>query len=158
LSRKLWAVVVILVLMSCLLHGCSPSAGEMTPATASRLQSDVDAVVSAVDASRWDGAVDALDQLEADVASAQAAGGLSDERATQIRAVRQRVLEDLQSIRVPSSTPSPTPTNQITPSPESSDNGGTGGDDEGQSGKSEDSGDGEDGNGKNKSKGKGKKG
>jgi hypothetical protein len=115
-------------------------------------------VVSAVDASRWDGAVDALDQLEADVASAQAAGGLSDERATQIRAVRQRVLEDLQSIRVPSSTPSPTPTNQITPSPESSDNGGTGGDDEGQSGKSEDSGDGEDGNGKNKSKGKGKKG
>ena len=140
--------------MSCLLHGCAPSAGEMNPATASRLQSDVDAVVSAVDASRWDAAIDALDQLEADVASAQAAGGVSDERAAQIRAARQRVLEDLQLIRIPSSTPSPTTTNQTTPSPETSDNGGTGGDDDGQSGKSKDSGKGEDGNGKNKSKGK----
>jgi hypothetical protein len=35
------------------------------------LQSDVDAVVSAVDASRWDAAIAALDQLEADVASAR---------------------------------------------------------------------------------------
>ena len=125
----------------------------MNPATASRLQSDVDAVVSAVDASRWDAAIDALDQLEADVASAQAAGGVSDERAAQIRAARQRVLEDLQLIRIPSSTPSPTTTNQTTPSPETSDKGGTGGDDDGQSGKSKDS-----GNGKNKSKSKGKKG
>ena len=158
MSRKLWAMLAILVFMSCLLHGCAPSAGEMNPATASRLQSDVNAVVSAVDASRWDAAIAALDQLEADVAGAQAAGGVSDKRAAQIRAARQRVLEDLQLIRVPSSTPSPTTTNQITPSPESSDNGGTGRDDDGQSGKSEDSRDGEDGNGKNKSKGKGKKG
>ena len=147
-------MLAILVLMSCLLHGCAPSAGEMNPATASRLQIDVDAVVSAVDASRWDAAIAALDRLEADVASAQAAGGVSDERAAQIRAARQRVLEDLQSIRVPSSTPNPTTTNQTTPSPESSDNRGTGGGDDGQSGKSEDNGNGGDGNGKNKSKGK----
>ena len=139
--------------MSCLLHGCAPSASAMNPATASRLQSDVDAVVSAVDASRWDAAIAALDQLEADVASAQAAGGVSDERAAQIRAARQRVLEDLQLIRIPSSTPSPTTTNQTTPSPETSDKGGTGGVVDGQSGKSKDS-----GNGKNKSKSKGKKG
>jgi CubicO group peptidase (beta-lactamase class C family) len=81
LSRKLLAMLAILVLMSCLLYGCAPSAGEMNPATASRLQSDVDAVVSAVDASRWDAAIAALDQLEADVADAQAAGGVSDRRA-----------------------------------------------------------------------------
>jgi hypothetical protein len=42
----------------------------MTPATASTLQRDIDAVVSAADASRWDAAIDALDQLEADAASA----------------------------------------------------------------------------------------
>jgi CubicO group peptidase (beta-lactamase class C family) len=70
-SRKLWDMLAILVIMSCLLHGCAPSAGEMNPATASRLQSDADAVVSAVDASRWDAAIAALDQLEADVASAR---------------------------------------------------------------------------------------
>jgi hypothetical protein len=155
LSRKLLLATLVLI---CLLPGCGPSAGEMHPATASRLQSDVDAVVSAVDASRWVAAIDALDQLEADVASAQAAGGLSDERAAQIRATRQRVLEDLQLIRFPSSTPSPTTTNQTTPSPESSDNGGIGGDDDGQSGESKDSGNGGDGNGKNKNKSKGKKG
>ena len=44
----------------------------MTPATASTLQRDVDAAVLAADASRWDAAIDALDQLEADAASAQA--------------------------------------------------------------------------------------
>ena len=48
---------------------------------ASTLQRDVDAVVSAADAYRWDAAIDALDQLEADVASARVAGELSDERA-----------------------------------------------------------------------------
>jgi hypothetical protein len=151
-------MLATLVLMTCLLHGCGPSAAEINPATASRLQGDVDAVVSAAEASRWDAAIDAQNQLEANVASAQAAGGVSDERAAQIRAARQRVLEDLQSIRAPSSTPSPTPTNQTTPSPEGSDNRGTGGDDDGQSGKSKDSGNGGDGNGKNKSKNKSKKG
>ena len=91
----------------------------MTPSTASTLQRDVDAVVSATDASQWDAAIDALDQLEADVASARAAGGLSDERAAQIRAIRQRVLEDLQRIRL--SSP-PLPTTQTTPSTETNDN------------------------------------
>ena len=81
--------MLTLVLAAWLLQGCGPHGGEMTPSTASSLQRDVDAVVSAADGSRWDAAVDALDQLEADVASAQAAGGLSDERAAQIRAIRQ---------------------------------------------------------------------
>ena len=61
----------------------------MTPATASTLQRDVDAVVSAADASRWDASIAALDQLEADAASAQATGRLCDELAA-LRAVRQR--------------------------------------------------------------------
>jgi hypothetical protein len=99
LSRKLLAAVLTLVLAGWL-QGCGPSGGEMTPATASTLQRDVDAVVSAADASRWDAAIDALDQLEADAASAQATGRLSEERAAQIRAVRQRVLEDLQRIHL----------------------------------------------------------
>ena len=86
------AVVLALVLAGWLLPGCGPSPAKMTPATASTMQRDVAAVVSAADASRWDAAIDALDQLETDVASAQAAGGLSDERAAQIRAARQRVL------------------------------------------------------------------
>ena len=124
MSRKLLAVVLTLVLAGLLLPGCGPSGGTMTPATASALQRDVAAVVSAADASRWDAAIDALDQLETDVASAQAAGGLSDERAAQIRAVRQRVLEDLQRIRLSSPTPSPATTTQTTPSTEPHDNGG----------------------------------
>ena len=87
MSRKLLAVVLALVLAGWLLQGCGASADRMTPATASRLQRDVAAVVSAADASRWNAAIDAPDQLETDVASAQAAGGLSVERAAQIRAV-----------------------------------------------------------------------
>jgi hypothetical protein len=47
LTRKLLAVVLTLVLAGWLLQGCGPSGGEMTPATASTLQRDVDAVVSA---------------------------------------------------------------------------------------------------------------
>jgi len=171
LSRKLLAVVLALVLTGWLLQGCGASGGEMTPATASTLQRDVAAVVSAADASRWDAAIDALDQLEADVASAQAAGGVSDQRATQIRAVRQRVIEDLQRIRLSSPTPGPATTMQTTPSTETHDNGGNGGGNDDQSGKSkdddqgEDSGgkskdddQGEDGNGKHKGKDKGEKG
>jgi hypothetical protein len=131
-SRKLSAMVLTLVLGGWLLVGCAPSGSNMSPATASTLQRDVDAVVSAADASRWDAAIDALDQLEADVASAQAAGGLSDERAAQTRAVRQRVLEDLQRIRLSSPTPGPATTMQTTPSTDTHDSGGG---NDGQSGK-----------------------
>jgi hypothetical protein len=149
-SRKLLAVVFTLVLAGWLLPGCGPSADTMTPAAASILQRDIAAVVSAADASRWDAAIDALDQLEADVASAQAAGGLSDQRAAQIRAVRQRVLEDLQRIRLSSPTPGPATTMQPTPSTEPNDDGGNGGGDDGQSGKSKDDDQGEDGGGKHR--------
>ena len=151
-------MVVTLVLAGWLLQGCAPHGGEMTPSTASTLQRDVDAVVSAADASRWDAAVDALDQLEADVASAQAARGLSDERAAQIRAVGQRVLEDLKRIRRSSPTPGPATPTQTTPSTETDDNGRNGGGNDDQSGKSKDDGKGENGSGKHKSKNKGKKG
>jgi hypothetical protein len=133
LSRKLLAGLLTLVLACWLLQGCAPSGDKMTSATASRLQSDGAAVVSASDASRWDAAIDALDQLDADVASAQAAGGLSDQRAAQIRAVGQRVQEDLQQIRLSSPTPSAATTTQTTPSMETSDNGG----DDGRGRKSE---------------------
>jgi hypothetical protein len=102
------------------------------------------------DASRWDAAVDALDQLEADAASAQATGRLSDERAAQIRTIRQRVLEDLQRIHLSSPTPGPTTTTQTTPSTETNDNGGNGCRNDGQSGKSK--GDGRNGGGKHKGK------
>jgi hypothetical protein len=143
-SRKLSAMVLTLVLGGWLLVGCAPSGSNMSPATASTLQRDVDAVVSAADASRWDAAIDALDQLEADVASAQAAGGLSDERAAQTRAVRQRVLEDLQRIRLSSPTPGPATTMQTTPSTDTHDSGGG---NDGQSGKCKDDDQGEDGGG-----------
>jgi hypothetical protein len=126
MSRKLPVAVLTLVLAGWLLQGCGQSVGKMTPATASTLQRDVAAVVSAIEASRWEAAIDALDQLEADVASAQAAGGLSDERATQIRAVQQRVLEDLQRIRRSSPTPGPATATQTTPSTKTDDNRGNG--------------------------------
>lgn len=148
MSRKLLSVMLTLVLAGWLLPGCGPSGGKMTPATASTLQRDVAAVVSAADASRWEAAIDALDQLDADVASAQAAGGLPDERAAQIRAVRQRVLEDLQRIRLSTPTPGPTATTQTTPSTETHDNGGNGGGNDDQGGKSKDDDQGEDGGGK----------
>jgi len=148
MSRKLLAVVLTLVLAGSLLQGCGSGGGEMTQATASTLQRDVDEVVSAADASRWDAAVDALDQLQTDVASAQAAGGLSDQRAAQIRAVRQRVIEDLQRIRLSSPTPGPATTMQTTPSTETHDNGGNGGGNDDQSGKSKDDDQGEDSGGK----------
>jgi hypothetical protein len=119
----------------------------MTPATASTLQRDVDAVVSAADAYRWDAGIDALDHLEADLASARAAGELSDERAGQIRAVRQQVLEDLQQIRRSSPARSPAATPETTPSTETNDNDGNGDRDDGQNGKSNDEDQGEDGGG-----------
>lgn len=172
MSRKLSAMVLTLVLGGWLLAGCAPSGGEMTPATASTLQHDVDAVVSAAGAYRWDAAIDALNQLDADVTSARAAGELSDERAAQIRAVRQRVLDDLQQIRRSSPAPSPATTPQTTPSTETNDNDGNGDEDDRQNGKSndedqgEDGGDGkhkdkdqrEDGGGNHKGKDKGEKG
>ena len=146
MSRKLSAMVLTLVLGGWLLAGCAPSVGKMTPATASTLQHDVDAVVSAADAYRWDAAIDALNQLDADMTSARAAGELSDERAAQIRAVRQRVLDDLQQIRRSSPAPSPTTTPQTTPSTETNDD-GNGDEDDGQNGKSNDEDQGEDGGG-----------
>jgi hypothetical protein len=152
------AVVLALVLTGWLLQGCRTSGGKMTPATAFTLQRDVAAVVSAADASHWDAAIDALDQLETDVASAQATGGLSDERAAQIRAVRQRVLEDLQRIRLSGPTPGPATTTQTTPSTETADNGGNDGGDDGQGGKSNDDDQGENGNGKHHGKNKDRKG
>jgi hypothetical protein len=154
LSGKLLAVVLALVLTGWLLLGCGASGGKMTPATASTLQRDVAAVVSAADASRWDAAIDALDQLETDVATAQATNGLSDERAAQIRAVRQRVLEDLQRIRL-STTPGTATTTQTTPSTETSDNGGNDGGDDDQGGKSKDHGNSDHGGGKRHGKDKG---
>lgn len=146
MSRKLSAMVLTLVLGGWLLAGCAPSVGKMTPATASTLQDDVDAVVSAADAYRWDAAIDALNQLDADMTSARAAGELSDERAAQIRAVRQRVLDDLQQIRRSSPAPSPATTPQTTPSTETNDD-GNGDEDDGQNGKSNDEDQGEDGGG-----------
>lgn len=146
MSRKLSAMVLTLVLGGWLLAGCAPSVGKMTPATASTLQHDVDAVVSAADAYRWDAAIDALNQLDADMTSARAAGELSDERAAQIRAVRQRVLDDLQQIRRSSPAPSPATTPQTTPSTETNDD-GNGDEDDGQNGKSNDEDQGEDGGG-----------
>jgi hypothetical protein len=141
------------------------------------LQRDVDAVVTAADASRWSAAIDALDQLEADVATAQAAGELSDERAAQIRAVQERVLQDLQQIRRSSPTPRAATTPQTTPSTKASDNGGNNGgnngsgndgqnrkskeDDQGEngrSGKSKDDDQGEDGGGEDKGQNKGSRG
>ena len=150
MSRKLLGLLLTLLLACWLLMGCGSSDGQMTAATASRLQWDVDAVVSAAEASRWDTAIDALDQLEADVARAQAAGALSEERAAQIRAVRQRVLEDLLRIRRPSPTPPLETTPQTTPSTETHNNDRN----DGQTGKSKDDDQGEDGGGNHKGKDK----
>jgi hypothetical protein len=126
----------------------------MSPATASTLQRDVDAVVSAADASRGT-LPSTLDQLETDVASAQATGRLSDERAAQICAVRRRVLEDLQRIRRSSPTPGIATTTQTTPSTEPNDNGGNDGEDDHQGGKSNDDDQGENSGGKHHGKNKG---
>jgi hypothetical protein len=169
-SRNLLAAMLTLILAACLLPGCALSGNKMSSTTASTLQRDVDAVVTAADASRWSAAIDALDQLEADVATAQAAGELSDERAAQIRAVQERVLQDLQQIRRSSPTPRAATTPQTTPSTKASDNGGNNGngdngqnskskeDDQGEngrSGKSKDDDQGEDGGGKHKGQNKG---
>jgi hypothetical protein len=159
LSRKLLAGLLSFVLAGWLLQGCAPSAGKMTPAAASKLQRDVAAAVSAADTSRWDAAIDALDQLDADVASAQAAGGLSEERAAQIRTVGQRVLEDLQQIRRSNPTPGGATTAQTTPSTETSDNGGNSGGNDGHGDKSKEDDQGEDdGGGKHKNDDQGEDG
>jgi hypothetical protein len=150
LSRKLLAGLLTLVLAGWLLQGCAPSGGKMTPATASRLQRDVTAVVSAADASRWDAAIDALNQLDADIASAQAGGELSEERATQSRTLGQRVLEDLQQIRRSNPTPGDATTTQTTPSTETSDTGGNSSGNDGHGEKSKEDDQGIDDDGKHK--------
>ncbi|HET9650036.1 MAG TPA: hypothetical protein VFP34_17650 [Microlunatus sp.] len=101
-------LLLSLVLAAWLLTGCGSGGAQMSATTAATLQRDVDAVKSATNASHWDAAVSALDQLEADVAAAQQSGALSEQRAAQIRSARVRVLEDVQRIRI--HTPHPTPT------------------------------------------------
>jgi uncharacterized protein YceK len=113
--------VLLAVVVTCalLLSGCSQERPEISDQAAGTLQRDIGAVNFAVDRSRWDDALTALDRLEADVADAAASGNLSDERAKRILMIRQRVLEDLDRITKSDPTPPPsaTPSTESTPSP-----------------------------------------
>jgi uncharacterized protein YceK len=112
--------VLLAVVVTCalLLSGCSQERPEISDQAARTLQRDIAAVNFAVDQSRWDDALTALDRLEADVADAAASGNLSNDRAARIRTIRQRVLEDLDRITDSDPTPPPaaTPSTESTPS------------------------------------------
>ena len=112
-------LLTLVVTGALLLSGCGQERPEISDPAARALQRDVVAVKSAVDGSRWDEALTALDQLEADVADAAASGNLSNDRAALIRTIRQRVLEDLDRITDSAPTPQPsvTPSAESTPSP-----------------------------------------
>jgi uncharacterized protein YceK len=75
--------VLLTVVVTCalLLSGCSQERPEISDQAARTLQRDIAAVNFAVDQSRWDDALTALDRLEADVADAAASGNLSNDRA-----------------------------------------------------------------------------
>jgi hypothetical protein len=94
------SAILLRVVVTCalLLSGCGQERPEISDQVARTLQRDVVAVQSAVDRSRWEEALTALDRLEADVAYGADSGNLSDDRAAQIRTIRQRVLEDLDRI------------------------------------------------------------
>jgi serine/threonine protein kinase len=112
--------ILLAVVVTCaqLLSGCSQEPPEISDQTARTLQRDIAAVNFAVDQSRWDDALTALDRLEADVADAAASGNLSNDRAQRIRTIRQRVLQDLDRITKSDPTPPPsaTPSTESTPS------------------------------------------
>lgn len=112
--------ILLTAVVTCalLLSGCGQERPDINDHAARTLQRDVVAVKSAADESRWQDALTALDQLEADVADAAASGNLSDDRAQQIRTIRQRVLEDLDRITKSDPTPQPsaTPSAGSTPS------------------------------------------
>jgi hypothetical protein len=109
----------VVVTCALLLSGCGQERPEISDQVARTLQRDVVAVQSAVDRSRWEEALTALDRLEADVADAAASGNLSDDRAARIRTIRQRVLDDLDRITEsdPTAQPSATPGAESTSSP-----------------------------------------
>jgi hypothetical protein len=113
--------ILLTVVVTCalLLSGCGQERPEISDQVAPTLQRDVVTVKSAVDESRWEEALTALDRLEADVAAAAASGNLSDDRAARIRTIRQRVSEDLDRITESDPTPQPsaTPGAESTPSP-----------------------------------------
>jgi hypothetical protein len=113
--------VLLTVVVTCalLLSGCGQGRPEISDEAAGRLQRDVVALKSAVDQARWEEALTALDQLDADVADTAARGNLSADRAQQIRTIQQRVLEDIDQITESDPTPQPsaTPNAESTPSP-----------------------------------------
>jgi hypothetical protein len=115
------SAILLTVVVTCalLLSGCGQERPEISDQVARTLQRDVVAVQSAVDRSRWEEALTALDRLEADVADAAASGNLSDDRAARIRTIRQRVLDDLDRITEsdPTAQPSATPGAESTSSP-----------------------------------------
>ena len=112
-------LLMVVVTWALLLSGCGQERPEISDQAAGRLQRDVLALKSAVDQARWEEAVTALDQLDADVADTAASGNLSADRAQQIRTIRQRLLEDIDRITESDPTPQPsaTPSAESTPSP-----------------------------------------
>jgi hypothetical protein len=112
-------LLTVVMTWALLLAGCGQERPEISDQAAGRLQRDVVALKSAVDQARWEEAVTALDQLDADVADTAASGNLSADRAQQIRTIRQRVLEDIDRITESDPTPQPsaTPSAESTPSP-----------------------------------------
>jgi uncharacterized protein YceK len=112
-------LLMVVVTWALLLSGCGQERPEISDQAAGRLQRDVVALKSAVDQARWEEAVTALDQLDADVADTAASGNLSADRARQIRTIRQRLLQDIDRITESDPTPQPsaTPSAESTPSP-----------------------------------------
>jgi uncharacterized protein YceK len=150
-------LLTMIVTCALLLSGCGQKRPEISDQVAATLQRDVVGVKSAVDESRWEEALAALDRLEADVADANASGNLSDDRAAQIRTIHQRVLEDLDRITKsdPSAQPSATPGAESTPSPRPKVSESAEPDEDDNPSGEEDGGEDEDGHNKGKGKGKG---
>lgn len=111
MNRRALAVVLAVV-VSAALAGCAPSTPAPDDAVAAQLEQTVLDVTTAVAEKDWDAAAADLDALEAQVDTALAAGGLSAERAAEIRAALELVRADVAAAadeQAPEQTESPEP-------------------------------------------------
>jgi hypothetical protein len=91
------------------LSGCTPSAPEISTATAKQLQTSVSAVANAAATGNIAGAIAELDRLETQVREATASGAISASRTARIQATISLVRADLTAALPP---PSPTPSTE----------------------------------------------
>lgn len=101
--------LVLAVVVSVALAGCAPSTPAPDDSVTAQLEQTVLDVTVAVDESNWDDAAAGLDALEAQIDTALASGGLTTERAAEIRAAIELVRADI-AAGIDDQEPEPTET------------------------------------------------